>query len=651
MRYIGVIFLLLFVFSCSTKKFSTNKEVVSMYYSNNSCMNINENYICLNTQSRTNNFQKVLYKKQPINPQLYNISSGYKDNRLKELLKEKLRLSEKKLKKSTYNDNGGIREESYKEKYRPIYNRELSNQFNELLLKNIEEVEKTTFDEDLLLGIEKETLERLKNIMLKFFRKNSILISINNYNDISLHISKDVYEYIKKYHLEEVKELDMSSNIKKIYYKDIVKKNEEDIINIFYSRKNTSFTQSDIQKLNKKFSSLLSVSIKGLIEDSKKENKDFEYILSRGYQFFIDIFSISEQDKDKFTSLLNLEKLGAQLKIDRKFISHFYKKHPLKVFITQTNNYHPPHVDGSYGYLYINKKDVIKLKDKKLMKYLLSHEIKHVTYHFVSFKKQLSHLFTLLINLADNIMNNQTILIQEADAIIDSTMDLLAYYDNERRFSKQLPELSKILKIGVREGLNQLSKNYSKQKLTKGKSSIVKEFFSVQNHKKLTYLEEWWIDKGNLNKFNFKNRQLYYQMLKEILPKNHTRLKAIEKELILYKIKEEKFNSKGFELVVLLDASLEVIEKLPVSQRPEGLEEITEVALEGMSEVVDSTYTYLKELDNKSEMYYFLNDFYGINIDESEEQLLELLRYIDVRVKMRRALVNYARTSLTTGEL
>lgn len=651
MKHLGLILLLLFILSCSNKTLNSHEEIVSIYYRDNTCINLNENYLCINNQNKTNNFQKVLDQKQPINPKLYNISSNfYNKNNIKKLLTEKLKISEKKSKASTiYSDDGErIIEEGYKEKYEPIYSNKLSKEFNKLLLKSIEE---SSLDKNLILGIKKETIKSLEKTILKFFRKDSIIISINNYNDISIHINKDVYNYVRKHHLQKVTKLNISRNIKNLYYKNIVERNEKNIINIFSSKKNTVFSISDIQKLNKEISSLYTSSLKGLIKDVSKENKDFEYILSRGYQFLIDILALSQKDKNKFQSLLNLDNLNTKLNIDRKIFFDFYKKHPLKVFITQTNNYHSPEVDGRYGYLYINKKDAKKLKDKKLMKYLLAHEVKHVTYHFVSLNKQFNHFFTFFINLADNIMHNKTLLIEEADTIIDSTINLLAHYDNEKRFHNKLPKLSKTLKTSLREVVQELSKKYDKQTLTMNKKVMLNKFFSIQNKKKLNYLEEWGIDKGNLHTFNFRDKQLYYEMLKEMLPKNHTRLKAIEKEFILYKIREEKFNDKNFELVILLDSILNVLEEIPENQKPKALREITEAVLKEMFKGTKKAHSYLKKLNRKNEMYYFINDFYGININESKEQLSKLSGYIRFKIKMRKALMHYAKTSLTTGEL
>ncbi|HIP12462.1 MAG TPA: hypothetical protein EYG73_07065 [Arcobacter sp.] len=652
MKRLGIIFLLLFIMSCSNKNLNMNQNIIVSYYSSYSCSNLNENYLCINTKYKTTNIQKVLYQKQTINPNLYNISSNYTFNNMQELLKKKLKLSEKRLRKPKYTDDGEyIIEESYKEKYRPLYSKKLSQQFNELLLEDINEIEILTSEDKTFMGITKETISRVEKIMLRFFRKNSVIISINNYDDLSVHINKDVYDYIREHHYKEIEKLNITHNFKNPYYQDIAEKNTINIINIFHARKGSILRPSDIKKLDKEISSLLSSTLKGIFKDAAKENKDFEYIFSRGYQFLIDIFSFSKQDSDKFKSLLDLDKLNSQLKIDRKIIYNFYKKHPLKVFVTQTNNYHSPHTDGIYGYLYINKKDVTKLENKKLMKYLLTHELGHITYHFISFQKQFSQFFTLLIDLADNIMNNQTILVKEVDSIINSSIDLLGYYDNEKRFTSELRQLSNRLKKGTRKGIDKVSKSYNKQTLIKGEKSLLKEFFSVENNKKLSFMEEWAIDISNLDKYSFNEKKLYYTMIKTILPKNHTRLKALEKEFILYKKQEESFDKKEFDLVVLLDTSIKFFEKIPPAQKPEGLEEVTEKVLKDMFTNVRQVHTYLKKLDKKSKMYYFINDFYGINIDESEIQLLELLKYIRLKVIMRKTLLNYAKKSLTTGEL
>ena len=62
-----LIVLLLFLVTIQSKEL-TNKEIITQKYSSDKCLNLNENYICINTSIKSNRLHKIISQSQNLKP-------------------------------------------------------------------------------------------------------------------------------------------------------------------------------------------------------------------------------------------------------------------------------------------------------------------------------------------------------------------------------------------------------------------------------------------------------------------------------------------------------------------------------------------------------------------------------------------------------
>jgi len=125
------IILLFLILSISYSK-TTNKTIINQYFNKDKCLNFNENYFCINTDSKTNKLKNILKHLQSKNP--YDYSINFTEEKINNFFLKKLKISEQKSSNnSIYDDEGNLISKGYK-KYSPVYNKKLSVDFNHIIM-------------------------------------------------------------------------------------------------------------------------------------------------------------------------------------------------------------------------------------------------------------------------------------------------------------------------------------------------------------------------------------------------------------------------------------------------------------------------------------------------------------------------------------
>jgi len=539
---------------------STNKQFIKNNFPNDKCLNFNENYICINGKNRTNKLSNVIRNMKTINFFSKNIDINKEE--LNSYLYKKLKLSKEKMnhaKAFIYKDEKGKNHQlNGLKQYMPIYNKKLSNEFNQALFKK----EKNGY----LNNLNDLNFEKRLEPLLGLIRKNSFVLRLKSDDSVTIHFSKDFYNfYFQRFDLTKLELLkypkkaitppikrDININgltqpitppVTNSYYsrereiKYIDKMNE--ITTFFLKHKNKKIDNKGTNFLNKKISYLITQIIKDSLYDgafSIREPLGEEelYLYQRVYQLFVDFIYLSKKDQKLFINkLLGFNSQFATFIIEEKLIKNFYQNNPIKVFITQTDEYHAPFSDGIYGYLYIHHSDIVKIKNKNIRKYLFMHEKEHILQHFKSTKNRIK----------DNLKNMQM-------TKILNQLDLLFKIIDEYDYYQYIG--TRILKKEIKE--YKTKRKFFEKKIKEYENIIKEEFLAslktINLNETLSPFEEINIDVNNINQLNTKEQYQYYLMLKKFNKRStNLRLNAIKKYIMLAKLKKKSKSQKDFSLI------------------------------------------------------------------------------------------------------
>jgi len=570
--------ILLFSISGYGKPILENKPVVLKYFKDDKCFNYNENYICLPNKSPTDKLQILM--QTPATP-IFNDRIDFTKKDVFNFLYKKVKISEYKIHHDTkYSKNGKqVQLKGYK-RLKPLYNEQLSFKFQTLFLSNLK------VDDDVL---NKSIDEYISNI-LNLIKSDSFIIKISNYNNIYVYINPSSYPKAKPI-IEKILtliDLHKFNNSSHIQYK---------IDKLSILLKNNQFDNKLIVELNNLISSIINDFINMRMKQIGNQEK---YFFIQAYKLALDFILLNDKNDILKNIGFNLDS-SSIVKAPFNMIREFYQKNPLKVFITQTNNYHTPKVDGVYGYLYIHKYDYKKYTTLNLLDYLLMHEVQHNLLGIISKKRKFLDWIDRL-NLEKLMLLNKnpnSIFFKLIELYDDKNINTQKYLKQEliQKFKKEQLEVQEI------------SNNFKKKIFNEIKAKENKKIF-------LSPSEELKIDLYNISLLSLTEQESYYRMLKSSLSTNSYRLKTCKIDLELNRIKNN-FKYNNFDFVKLIDYALS--------------------NLDTKNMIKDLKYSDLDELDN---IIRKLQNLSHKQISQDSNQLIDIAISIYGRKSLSEKLIN-----------
>jgi len=671
---------------------STNKQFIKNNFPQDKCLNFNENYICLNGENKTNKLSNLIKKMKKID--FFTKTIDINEKKITIYLSKKLKISKEKIKHSKafiYTDDKGKNHQfNGTLQLSPIYNEKLSNEFNQALFQE----EKDTYSNNL----RNLDFESIIEPIFGLIRKNSFIVRFKNNDSITIHLSKDFYnfclhrfefhnfkliEYPKKKSEKKAiiqTEIYTESNVIRPPLPPIVVEpsysradiiNDIDILNeiiiFFKENKNKKIDNKGTIFLNKKVSYLLTKLVKDILYDGADPliepfGEGELYLYQRIYQLFVDYVYLSKKEQKLFFNKISgFNSQFMTLVIEKKIIKKFYQKNPIKVFITQTDRYHSPFTDGLHGYLYINHSDIEKIKNNNIRKYLFMHEKEHILQHFKSPKNKMKN-FTKNIKMY-KIVNQLDVLFN----IIEEYDDY--QYIGRRMFQKEMKKLHTM-------------KDSFRNKVKVYETSVKKDFLISLNkidlNKILSPFEEINIDIKNINQLNIKEQYQYYLMLRKLNKRSYNlRLHTIEKYINLTRLEEQSKYQKDFSLI-------KIINNIDIQSTENGEENTNDFIVNLANEIYNdidklrkskqqiakkiviyniiqlfrvipaakSNHKPLKKISfskKKEPLYPILNQLYNMN--ELQIRLNHLIDYMELKKSYEKNYSNYINTAHQTGEL